>query len=144
MVDARVRVVALTIAAGLLGVLVGCSGGGSGSSAALDASAAVSEEGMMDAAVQGDVQQLKKLTEADPALLQARGDLGWTPLHAAAVKGHEAAVKFLLEQGADPLAKDGSGRSAEELATLGGYTSIAKALADAAQEDGPQGEAPAS
>ena len=32
--------------------------------------------------------------------------LGWTPLHAAAERGYDAVVLFLVEEGADVTAKD--------------------------------------
>ena len=42
----------------------------------------------------------------------ARTRYGWTPLTAAAFRGWNDAVRLLLDHGADPNAKDGSGRTA--------------------------------
>ncbi len=56
------------------------------------------------AAKKGDVESLRALLAADPALLDARDTDGSTPLHCAAWKGHAPAVALLLAAGADPRA----------------------------------------
>lgn len=44
--------------------------------------------------------------EADPALLQARDEDGYTPLHLATIAGNKAVVKYLISKGADISALD--------------------------------------
>lgn len=38
--------------------------------------------------------------------MNSHHDLGWTALHAAACNNHIEVVKWLIENGADPKAKD--------------------------------------
>ncbi len=55
------------------------------------------------AAARGDLEKLNALLDANPELLNEPGGPGVrTALHDAAGSGQEAAVKFLLERGADP------------------------------------------
>jgi hypothetical protein len=49
-----------------------------------------------------------------------------TALHAAAWMGNLDAVRFLLEQGADPRMKNGIGQTADVIARAGGHEEIAK------------------
>jgi ankyrin repeat protein len=56
---------------------------------------------IIKAAKSGDLEKVKGLLAADPALLHARDTDGSTPLHCAAWKGHEHLVVFLLDAGAD-------------------------------------------
>ena len=50
------------------------------------------------------------------ALLDKADDLGgWTPLHLAAIAGHEGLVRLLLDEGADPRARDANGDVATDL-----------------------------
>jgi ankyrin repeat protein len=58
---------------------------------------------LRDAACRGDLERLQTLLDANPALVNERGGEGTrTALHDAAGQGQEAAVKFLLERGANP------------------------------------------
>lgn len=59
---------------------------------------------------------------------------GWTPLHVAAVDGHMAVVKMLVEAGADIAKGDSSGWLAKEHACLRGHTQIARLLKPQAPE----------
>jgi ankyrin repeat protein len=57
---------------------------------------------LREAAGRGDLDRLAGLLDADPDLINARGGPGTrTALHSAVFGGQEAAVKFLLEHGAD-------------------------------------------
>lgn len=62
------------------------------------------EPDVVEAAALGGEDRLERLVDEDPGRLQARSYDGWTPLHLAAFFGHEAAVRLLLERGADPEA----------------------------------------
>lgn len=55
---------------------------------------------------------------------------GQTPLHVAAILGHNSIVNFLLENGADPSAQDSSGATPLHEAIRYGNLGIAKALLD--------------
>ena len=55
-------------------------------------------------------------------------DHGATPLHLAAVRGHQEVVEKLLEAGADPLLQDSNGRVAADYARGGGHESLATHL----------------
>jgi ankyrin repeat protein len=58
---------------------------------------------LRDAAGRGDLHRLAGLLDAQPDLINARGGPGTrTALHSAVFGAQEAAVKFLLERGADP------------------------------------------
>jgi ankyrin repeat protein len=58
---------------------------------------------LRDAACRGNLETLRALLDANPALVNERGGEGTrTALHDAAGQGQEAAVKFLLERGANP------------------------------------------
>jgi hypothetical protein len=52
---------------------------------------------------------------------------GQTPLMLSAERGHAEIVRFLLEKGADPKAKDSQGRTAFDLANDAGHTEISGA-----------------
>jgi ankyrin repeat protein len=59
--------------------------------------------GLRDAAGKGDLARLNALLDAHPALIDERGGEGVrTPLHHAVFGNSEAAVKLLLERGANP------------------------------------------
>jgi ankyrin repeat protein len=62
-----------------------------------------------DAAVKGDVKKIAAILAADPTQINAKDKLGNTPLHYAAFHGQLAAVKTLIDAGADVKAKNGYG-----------------------------------
>ncbi|CAN5515069.1 hypothetical protein BH09SUM1_BH09SUM1_20740 [soil metagenome] len=51
-----------------------------------------------------------------------------TPLHFAALAGHQSACEYLLQHGSDPAAKDGDGRTPAELAKMAGHEGVEKFL----------------
>jgi uncharacterized protein len=55
---------------------------------------------VFEAAGMGDVERLGALLAADPTLVNAWSDDGFTPLHFAAFFGHPQAVRLLAERGA--------------------------------------------
>lgn len=85
-----------------------------------------------------DQPAARRMLAAKPALLESRGSQGETALHWLAVEshaeGHEAAVAFLLQCGADPHAKSDSGdpvlTDACSVGTLGVVELLLRAGAD--------------
>ena len=53
------------------------------------------------AAYFGDLNKIKELTERKRAILNAKDDQGFQPLHIAAVEGHSEIVRYLVTSGAD-------------------------------------------
>jgi ankyrin repeat protein len=62
-----------------------------------------------DAASKGDIKKIAAILAADPTQLNAKDKLGNTPLHWAAFHGQLAAVKALVDAGADVKAKNNYG-----------------------------------
>jgi ankyrin repeat protein len=60
--------------------------------------------------------------------MDRKNELGWTPLHAAAEKGHRQVVAILLSRGADVNARTLSGKSAYNIAVSLGKTEAADLL----------------
>jgi ankyrin repeat protein len=60
--------------------------------------------------------------------LEARQTGDWTPLHAAAERGHSAVVELLLEQGADRTAESVSGKTPLALAQEKGHQAVVALL----------------
>ena len=60
---------------------------------------------VFEAAAAGDVARLAALTSEDPGRIAAHARDGWTLLHLAAHFGETAAVRLLIELGADPRAR---------------------------------------
>ena len=95
---------AATAAAGLLSFAL--SFGATGPAVAQlppSASEAAAYKGLHAAAHQGDIAALQKAA-VDKAALQARDAAGRTPLHVATFARQAAAVRVLLQAGADPAA----------------------------------------
>lgn len=61
---------------------------------------------IIKAAKSGDLLSLRMLLELDATLIGARDKDGSTPLHCAVWKGHQSAVEFMLERGADVNAQN--------------------------------------
>lgn len=68
-----------------------------------------------DAAAAGDLEKVRSLVQADPALANERA-MGTTPLHQAARNGHLKVVEFLVAAGANVNTKDSSGLTPLKLA----------------------------
>jgi ankyrin repeat protein/catechol 2,3-dioxygenase-like lactoylglutathione lyase family enzyme len=95
-----------------------------------------------EAAAKGNVEALRRMLTADPALARTAnpdGDYGrWTALHTAAQKGHLAAVNVLLEHGADPNAREeGDNTYPLHWAAANRHLKVVRALLDAGGD--PQG-----
>ena len=62
----------------------------------------------------GRPEAVLRCLDADPALVNAYSDDGWTPLHLASYFGHEEIVGLLLDRGAAIDARSRSTRFAKE------------------------------
>ena len=92
------------------------------------------EEQLYAAAIRGDITRLKKLlrrgADVNKRLYVMPGDLfrGDTPLHAAAGRGHEDIVAFLLVKGADVDIVGHQGKTPLHAAVEMGHERVAKLL----------------
>ena len=68
------------------------------------------------------------LLVASGAQINARGDMGYTPLHCAAIQGRPTMVERLLALGADPKLRDEFGQTALTTAQSGGHAEVARLL----------------
>lgn len=78
-----------------------------------------------EAALYGDLQQVKTMLEGNPELLHQRGEYGFSVLHEVATEQQSAVQRYLLEKGADPNATDDLGNTPLHMAS---YVSYAKLL----------------
>ena len=62
-----------------------------------------------DSAVYGDFEEVKKLLAQDPALVNARDEYGFTPLHGVAGEDQCEMAEYLIAHGADVNAKNDNG-----------------------------------
>ena len=85
---------------------------------------------IFDAAGRGDVDEIRRLLAADPALVNAATPIGRTPLHLAAAAGHTEAVKALLSLGANPAARRARGATPLHEASGKGHLAVVQALLD--------------
>jgi ankyrin repeat protein len=92
----------------------------------INATAIDDENALHWAVVQNDLAAARLLIEAGINVDQ-HGDLGHTPLHDACSFGHRDMVLFLIESGADVLART-EGDTPFELARLSGHTEICDLL----------------
>lgn len=89
-----------------------------------------------EACDQGDVARLRETLDAEPTLVTEENPdaahPGWTGLHTAAKLGHAAAVRLLLERGADPKAREvGDATSPLHWAAAGGHRDVVELLLQA-------------
>jgi uncharacterized protein len=75
----------------------------------------------------GDIEAARALIDASIDVNKA-GDLGYTPLHVACMKGNIGMVQLLLQHGADPFAMS-EGDIPLATARLSGYDQICEILA---------------
>jgi uncharacterized glyoxalase superfamily protein PhnB len=92
--------------------------------------------GIFAACRQGDIERVRVLLAADPALARAVSDEsehgGWTALHEAARHGSAGVVQLLLAHGADPNAREeGDNTTPLHWAAARGDFAIMNALLDA-------------
>lgn len=75
---------------------------------------------IFEAAREGAPQEVEKMLAADKNLINARTELGSTPLHIAATRSNPEIAKLLLAKGADVNAKDNNGTSPLHIAAYTG------------------------
>lgn len=66
---------------------------------------------LLAAAADNSVDELRALLDKDPSYINKPSSSGQTPLHKAALNGHEDCVKLLIERGADVNFADKQGRT---------------------------------
>jgi ankyrin repeat protein len=87
-------------------------------------------EELMNAIKLGDVDQVRRILDANTELVHARDELGATPLHYAAFDGQQEIAELLLDRGADINSRDNkfcatpAGWAIEYLREHGGYLGI--------------------
>jgi RNA polymerase sigma factor (sigma-70 family) len=89
-------------------------------------------DNLIQAACSGDVEQARRLLQADPTQVHSRDPyLQSTPLHYAAHRGYVEIVQLLLTAGADVMAREGSSDTIPlHWAAEGGHLEIARLLVD--------------
>jgi uncharacterized protein len=93
---------------------------------------AASASPVHDAAHRGDLTTLRQILNRDSLLVHARDSLGATPLHYAALGGHQGVVDFLIGRNAQVDARDDFGSTPLHYAMRGGprYPAIEGAFVD--------------
>ncbi|TWW60804.1 Peroxisomal NADH pyrophosphatase NUDT12 [Takifugu flavidus] len=86
-------------------------------------------ERFLDAAVRGDLPQLRMLLTHTPSLINQTGYSGWTALMLAARNGHYNVVEALLSHGCDKLPVNSSSQTAYDIAKFWGHSHISNLLA---------------
>lgn len=81
-----------------------------------DSKASGDEYNIMVAASQGQIEEIRRILEKKPVLVNYKDQNGWQPVHEAVRAGHFETVKFLVSKGADLSAKVMGGDDALSLA----------------------------
>jgi ankyrin repeat protein len=88
---------------------------------------------IFEAVKSGDVEGTRRLLEQNPALLnQPDASFGATPLHWAALRGHEEVVRLLVASGADISAKNKDGEMPRQVAERGKRAGVVQLLRQSA------------
>jgi ankyrin repeat protein len=83
---------------------------------------------IFEAAYAGDLATIKILLNGNPNLVSSKDAVGDTPLHFAALMGHQDVAKLLLAYGADVNAKDNNAQTPLHAAAAGGHKDLAEML----------------
>lgn len=83
-------------------------------------SSAHAADNIFDAARMGTPQEVEKLLAANKTLINARTELGSTPLHLAATNTNAEVAKLLVSKGANVNARDNNGTTPLHLAAYTG------------------------
>ncbi len=84
-----------------------------------------------DDVARGDLDALKRKLEGDLTLLESKNELGKTPLHYAVTFAQKEAMEYLIAQGADASAPDGTGLTPLHVAAIVDVRGAARLLLDA-------------
>lgn len=91
----------------------------------------MNEAALLNACRTGNLDEVKKIYEAEPSIINRADARGYTPLILAVYSNQPSIVSFLLEKGAQINAQDSAGNSALMGASFKGYTEIAIQLLNA-------------
>jgi len=83
---------------------------------------------LFKAAEGGDIEAVKQHLAAGTDLSAKNGDYQWTPLHAAASKGHKDIVELIIAKAADVNAINIFGETPLHRASLSGYEEVIELL----------------
>ncbi|XP_067268933.1 peroxisomal NADH pyrophosphatase NUDT12 [Pseudorasbora parva] len=89
----------------------------------------------LDAASRGDVETVSVLMSQSGALMNQRGEQGWTALMLAARNGHIDVAKLLLSHRCDTSCTNRSGQTAADVAHFWGHRHISRLLASVPNPD---------
>ena len=81
-----------------------------------------------EAAINGDLDKVKKMLKIDPKLVDVRDNSGKTPLHWACMGVHKDVVKYLVDQGSDVNARDNNKVSPLHSLSILGHNECIKLL----------------
>ena len=88
----------------------------------------------------GRLDEVKEILESKPLLVSSRDEKSKTALHHAASAGHVEVVKLLLENGADPSARDSFNITPLEKAVLKHHEDVVALLMSTPTPEDSQGE----
>jgi ankyrin repeat protein len=83
---------------------------------------------IFDAARSGTVQEVEKMLTANKSLINARTELGSTPLHIAATSSNPEIAKLLVARGANVNARDNNGTTPLHIAAYTGRKELVEFL----------------
>lgn len=114
----------------VLCLVVGCSScwGPAGAGKPEIDPSSLPQQQIVQAASTGNIEWIHQIIASDPRLVNYQEDDRRTPLHFAAAHGQDDAVKYLLENGADPSLADEDGLTPRTTAFQWGHAGTAKVI----------------